>query len=247
MADKVKVLADLSTLTKMCRSKSDGATLVIEEKEINNKVADLKAEMEEEKSASAEENYDTSAEMADRNIEIISKKIIQNLRSDLKIKNSEMDKLKVEEEEKSNDLNNTKRTRKSYEKYIASMQDRIANSTDQEVISRYNTLISNTEEKIANVDKLLAGLEANYTDVQNRISSLSDEINTINDNINKKQEQLAEAQKNLESKDTYIDKTKADRTAKKVKELQEKIDKLTARLEEIHNDPKYLESKIKDI
>ena len=31
MADKVKVLADLSTLTKMCRSKSDGATLVIEE------------------------------------------------------------------------------------------------------------------------------------------------------------------------------------------------------------------------
>ena len=36
MADKVKVLADLSTLTKMCRSKSDGATLVIEEKEIGN-------------------------------------------------------------------------------------------------------------------------------------------------------------------------------------------------------------------
>jgi hypothetical protein len=73
MADKVKVLADLSTLTKMCRSKSDGATLVIEEREISSKIADLKAEIEEEKASSAEDNYDTSAEMADRNIEIISK------------------------------------------------------------------------------------------------------------------------------------------------------------------------------
>ena len=247
MADKVKVLADLSTLTKMCRSKSDGATLVIEEKEINNKIADLKAEIEEEKSTSAEDNYDTSAEMADRNIEIISKKIIQNLRSDLKIRNSEMDKLKVEEEEKSNDLNNTKRTRKSYEKYIASMQDRIANSTDQEVIERYNTLISNTEEKIKNVDRILSGLETSYAEVQCKINNISDDINIIETNINKKQDQLSEAQKNLESKDTYIDKTKADRTAKKVKELEEKVDKLTTRLEEIHNDPKYLEAKIKDI
>ena len=247
MADKVKVLADLSTLTKMCRSKSDGATLVIEEKEINNKIADLKAEIEEEKSTSAEDNYDTSAEMADRNIEIISKKIIQNLRSDLKIKNSEMDKLKVEEEEKSNDLNNTKRTRKSYEKYIASMQDRIANSTDQEVIERYNTLISNTEEKIQNVDRILSGLEASYAEVQSKINSVSDDISIIEINLSKKQDQLSEAQKNLESKDTYIDKTKADRTAKKVKELEEKVEKLTTRLEEIHNDPKYLEARIKDI
>ena len=247
MADKVKVLADLSTLTKMCRSKSDGATLVIEEREISSKIADLKAEIEEEKAASAEDNYDTSAEMADRNIEIISKKVIQNLKSDLKIKNAEMDKLKVEEEEKSNNLNNSKRTRKSYEKYIASMQDRIANSTDQEIINRYNGLITNTENKIKALDENLKGLEADYNDVQTRISTLSEEINKIEDKISKKQDLLQEAQKNLENKDTYIDKSKAERTAKKVAEIQEKIDKLTTRLEEIHEDPKYLEAKIKDI
>ena len=247
MADKVKVLADLSTLTKMCHSKSDGATLVIEEREISSKIADLKAEIDEEKASSAEDNYDTSAEMADRNIEIISKKVIQNLKSDLKVKNAEMDKLKVEEEEKSNNLNNTKRTRKSYEKYIASMQDRIANSTDQEVINRYNGLITNTENKITALDENLKSQEADYIDVQSRISTLSEEINKIEENIGKKQELLQEAQKNLENKDTYIDKSKAERTAKKVSELQEKIDKLTARLEEIHEDPKYLEAKIKDV
>ena len=73
MGDKIKILEDISTLAKMCRSKSDGASLKIEEEEINSKIADLQSEIADLKMSSEEENYDTSAEMADRNIEIISK------------------------------------------------------------------------------------------------------------------------------------------------------------------------------
>ena len=45
MGDKIKILEDISTLAKMCRSKSDGASLKIEEEEINSKIADLQSEI----------------------------------------------------------------------------------------------------------------------------------------------------------------------------------------------------------
>ena len=88
MGDKIKILEDISTLARMCRSKSDGASLKIEEDEINSKIADLQNEITDLKISSEEDNYDTSAEMADRNIEIISKKIIQNVKNECKVKDA---------------------------------------------------------------------------------------------------------------------------------------------------------------
>ena len=38
MNEKIKVFEDLDVLVKMCRSKSDGASLKIEEDEIKNKI-----------------------------------------------------------------------------------------------------------------------------------------------------------------------------------------------------------------
>lgn len=247
MGDKIKILEDISTLAKMCRSKSDGASLKIEEEEINSKIADLQSEIADLKMSSEEENYDTSAEMADRNIEIISKKIIQNVKNECKVRSSELSKLKVQEEDLSNNLNNLKRTRKSYEKYISSMQDRISTSTDNEVISRYSTLISTTEEKIKKLDETILQSTAEYNEVQNKIEKLSNEIANFERTIARKQEQLNEAQKNLENKEVYIDKTKKQKTDKKIKELEDRINKHQIRLEQIHEDPKYLEIKIRDI
>ena len=76
MNDRMQLLEDLDVLVRMCRSKNDGASLVIEEEEINQKISELTLEIDELKSSAEEENYDTSAEMADRNIEIITKKDI---------------------------------------------------------------------------------------------------------------------------------------------------------------------------
>ena len=247
MGDKIKILEDISTLARMCRSKSDGASLKIEEDEINSKIADLQNEITDLKISSEEDNYDTSAEMADRNIEIISKKIIQNVKNECKVKSNELSKLKIQEEDLSSNLYNLKRTRKSYENYIASMQDRISTSTDNEVISRYSSLITTTEEKVKKLDETIAQSTAEYSKVQNRIEKLSTDIAKFEKTIARKQEQLNEAQKNLENKDVYIDKTKKQKTDKKVKELEDRISKHQERLEQIHEDPKYLEIKIRDV
>lgn len=247
MGDKVKILEDLATLTKMCHAKSDGASLKIEEEEINLKIQDIKSEIEEVTTTSAEDNYDTSAEMADRNIEIITKKLIQTLKTDLKNKTNEMAKLKVTEEETSSNINTSKRTKKSYEKYISSMQDRITTSTDSDIITRYNSLIASTEVKIKKLNILLEKMNEEYNHIQEQINTLSKEIIKIKSTLEKKQEQLNEAQHNLENKDVYIDKAKAEKTNRRVTELKERIKKHEMRLEEIHKDPKYLEAKIKEV
>ena len=85
MDDKLKVFWNLDMLVKMCRSKSDGPSLRIEEEEILDKIETCRLEIEEIRIQSEEDIYDTSAEMADRNIEIITKKQLQTLKTTLDV------------------------------------------------------------------------------------------------------------------------------------------------------------------
>ena len=97
MDDKLKVFWNLDVLVKMSRSKSDGPSLRVEEEEIETKLKSYNQEIDDINSISEEEIYDTSAEMADRNIEIITKKQLQSLKNELKEKNKELANLKDEE------------------------------------------------------------------------------------------------------------------------------------------------------
>jgi len=247
MDDKLKVFWNLDVLVKMCRSKSDGPSLRIEEDELLEKIDACQLEIEEIKSISDDESYDTSAEMADRNIEIITKKQLQTLKATLKEKNKELNSLKEEEKNIYSSNSLLRDNKLSQEKYIVSMQERINEATDYEVIDRYNSLIAEATEKIASLVDDLEDQDFSYNRIQEDIIKLSDEIAELEDKIDKKKKILAETQANLENKSNYIDKTKKDKNDKKIAELEIKIQKLTKRLEEIRKDPKYLESKIKDV
>ena len=90
MDDKLKVFWNLDVLVKMSRSKSDGPSLRVEEEEIETKLKSYNQEIDDINSISEEEIYDTSAEMADRNIEIITKKQLQSLKNELKERQNHM-------------------------------------------------------------------------------------------------------------------------------------------------------------
>ena len=247
MDDKLKVFWNLDVVVKMCRSKSDGPSLRIEEDEIVDKIDAYKLEIEEIRTISEDESYDTSAEMADRNIEIITKKQLQTLKTTLKEKNKELNVLKEEEQNLYSSNSLLRDNKASQEKYIASMQERINEATDYEVIDRYNCLIAETTEKISALVDELEEKNDSYEKIQQAIVTLSDEILVIEEKIDKKKKLLAETQANLENKENYIDKTKKEKSDKKIAELEMKVQKSLNRLEEIRKDPKYIESKIKDI
>ena len=247
MNDRMQILEDLDVLVRMCRSKNDGASLVIEEEEIKQKISELELEIEELKTSADEENYDTAAEMADRNIEIITKKVINTIKIELKNKNNELLKLKEKEKEASDNLNSIKSNKKSHGTYISSMQERIASTTDEEIIDRYNSLISESETKVVELEEELKTITETYTELQTKIEQLAKEIEELNNRLASKQEQLLETQHNLESKETYIDQSKLERNNKKIEDINLRKEKLETRLIEISNDPKYLEVKIKKI
>lgn len=247
MGDKLKVFWNLDVLVKMCRSKSDGPSLRIEESEIEEKINSYTQEIEEVKILTEEDIYDTSAEMADRNIEIITKKQIQKLKNDLKEKNKELNNLKDQEANLYDQTSLLRDNKNSQEKYIVSMQERIGESTDSEIIDRYNSLIAETSEKVSSLKDELESQTSSYKELQDRISTLADEISTLEEQIDKKKRLLAETQANLENKENYIDKTKKEKNNKRIVDLESKIQKLSNRLEILRNDPKYIETKIKDI
>ena len=247
MNDRMQLLEDLDVLVRMCRSKNDGASLVIEEEEINQKISELTLEIDELKSSAEEENYDTSAEMADRNIEIITKKVINTIKIELKNKNLDLLKLKEKEKEESDAIASLKSNKKSHETYIASMQERISSTTDEEVINRYTGLITESEDKVNEIITELDNRTNTYSELQKNISDLALEIENLEKKLNAKQEQLLETQHNLESKETYIDQSKLERNNRKIEEINGRMEKLNSRLEEISSDPKYLEIKIKKV
>lgn len=247
MKDNTMILEDISTLTKICNSKSDGPTLKIEENEIKHKISEYEQEIQDIKTIDVEESYDTSAEMADRNIEIISKKIIQATTGEIKNKTVELDELKEKEKELSDALNSLKRTKLSYEKYISSLRERLTSSTVDEVTERYNNLISKTESKIVKQDERIAEADEKYQSLQSKINVLTSELAKLEEKLETKKNLLAEAQSNLQNKDVYVDKVKKEKSEKRIAELERKIEELNNRLEDIYKDPKYLELKIKEI
>lgn len=247
MNDKMQIFEDLDVLVRMCHAKNDGASLTIEEDEIKHKIKEYEEEIADIKASAVDDNYDSGAEMADRNVEIITKKLISSIKAELKIKNADMNGLKEQEKELSSTLSTLKASKESHEAYISSMKDRIASTSDDNIASRYNSLIRQTESKIASLTKELEEVTKSYNELQDSITTLSDNITSLEEKLSKKKEQLAETQYNLENKDTYIDQAKLEKNNRKINDLEVKKQKLDDRLEEIYNDPKYLEAKIKNV
>ncbi len=247
MDDKLSVFWNLDVLVKMCRSKSDGPSLRIEEVEILEKIKSYKQEIEDINIQNEEESYDTSAEMADRNIEIITKKQLQVLKTTLKENNKQLNEFKEKEESIYSLITLLKETKKAQEKYVTSMQDRVNETTDYEVVDRYNALIAETTEKLNQINDEIEEKQAEHTFIQESIIEYAEKIKIIEEKISKKKILLDETRSNLENKENYIDQTKKEKNNKRIKELEEKIEKLNKRLVEIKVDPKYLESKIKDV
>ena len=247
MDEKLKILWNLDVLVKMSRSKSDGPSLRVEENELIEKIENYEQEIDEISQISDDDIYDTSAEMADRNIEIITKKQLQQLKNRLKETNKELNRLKAEEGSLYEATSLLRENKASNEKYIQSMQERLSENTDREVLDRYNSLIAETAAKIELINVELKEGSENYENVQNLIIETTSKIEEIEENIDKKKKLLAETQNNLNTKDNYVDKTKKEKNIKKIEELNDKIVKLNNRITEIHKDPKYIESKIKDI
>lgn len=247
MDDKLKVFWNLDVLVKMSRSKSDGPSLRVEEEEIETKLKSYNQEIDDINSISEEEIYDTSAEMADRNIEIITKKQLQSLKNELKEKNKELANLKDEEKLLYDQTTLLRNNKDSQEKYLLSMQERISTTTDTEIVNHYNMLITETTENINKLNDELNSQSGNYDEIQQQIIDYTEAIKVLEEKIDKKKKILAETQASLENRDNYIDKVKKEKNNKRIAELESKKKALNIRLEEIKKDPKYLESKIKEI
>lgn len=244
--NKVKIFEYLDTLVKMSRSKGNGASLIIEEEEIAETIKEYDLEIEEINNSISLECYDASAEMADRNIEIITKKLIQQLKGKIKDLQKELDDLKKREEDYNAQLSILRKNKKSHEEYIESLKTRNENADNEKIADKYQKSIDTTSEKITKVSQELENKNLEYKMLQDRLEEAAKEINSLNENLKEKENLLAETQANLKNKDSYLDQSKVSKLKAKIEELEIKKKKLNARVEEIHENTQYLVAKIKE-
>lgn len=244
--NKVKIFEYLDTLVKMCRSKGNGASLIIEEEEIAEQIKEHDLEIDELKNSITNDCYDASAEMADRNIEIITKKLIQQLKSKIKGKTKELEDLKTRENDYSYHIQSIRNNKSGHESYVKSLKARLENSEDEEVSNKYTSSIKVTEEKIDKANHELENQNLEYKLLQTKIEEVATELAKLQDSLDSKEKLLLETQENLKDKNSYLDQSKVDKLNEKIEEVELKKKKLNDRVEEIHNNSQYLVSKIKD-
>lgn len=243
---KVKIFEYLDILVKMCRSKGNGASLKVEEEDIYKKIDEYDAEIEEINTYIQNDCYDASAEMADRNIEIITKKIIKQLKLKNKVKNRELDDLKAREKDYNSQIQILKKNKKSNDEYKKSLEKRADNCNDYEVKNKYEESINAVSVKLEKVSKELESKNLEYTILQTTIEEYANEIYKNNQNIETKEALLEETQNNLKNKDSYLDQTKVEKYKTKIEEIETKKRKLNNRLKEIKENTQYLVTKIKE-
>lgn len=244
--NKVKIFEYLDILVKMCRSKGNGASLRVEEEDIYKKINEYDSEIEELNTYIQNDCYDASAEMADRNIEIITKKIIKQLRLKNKLKNRELDDLKARENDYNSQIQILKKNKKSNDEYRKSLEKRADNCTDYEVKNKYEESINAVSVKLEKVSKELESKNLEYTILQTTIEEYANEIRKTEQNIATKEALLEETQNNLKNKESYLDQTKIEKYQIKIDELEIKKKKLNNRLKEIKENTQYLLTKIKE-
>lgn len=243
---KVKIFECLDTLVKMSRSKGNGASLIIEEDEIEKTIKEYNIEIEELNNSISLECYDASAEMADRNIEIITKKLIQQLRGKIKNLEKELSDIKNRESDYNSQITILRKNKFSHEEYVESLRLRYENADIEEIKDKYLTSISTTEDKIRNVTKELKSKDLEYKILQERLEEIANDLNKLNNNLKEKENLLSETQLNLKNKDSYLDQTKVNKIKTKIEEIESKKRKLNERIKEIHENTQYLLTKIKD-
>lgn len=184
--------------------------------------------------------------MADRNIEIITKKIIQQLKSKIKDKTKELKDLKIRENDYSSHIQSIKNNKSGNEYYIKSLKARLENAEDEDVSNKYQSSIKVIEEKIEKANHELENQYLEYKLLQTKIEDVSQELSKLQDNLDTKEKLLLETQENLKDKKSYLDQSKVDKINEKIEEVELKKKKLNDRVEEIHNNSQYLAAKIKD-
>ena len=247
MDDKTLFFQDISTLVKMCNVKSEGSFLKFEYDELFSKYNDIEEEIDDIKKSISEDCYDTSAEMADRNIEIILKKIINNLNILIREKKESLEAFTKKSDDLKEEIVLLEEKIASEQNYLSKMQK------FSSVSSKVEILDSNLSDNVYAINKDLIVLEKelkekkkSFLSIQVSIRELSDDLNALALDLKNKKGQLIESRNNLKNKEAYIDFDKRSRNRKKIANLTSQKEEISNKMSMIVNNPAYIEYQIKE-
>ena len=247
MDDKTLFFQDISTLVKMCNVKSEGSFLKFEYDELFSKYNDIEAEIDDIKKSISEECYDTSAEMADRNIEIILKKIINNLNISIREKRESLENFTKKSDELKEEIALLEEKIFSEQNYLSKMQKFSSVGGKIEILdSSFSDNVYAINKDLISLEKELKEKKKSFLSIQVSIRELSDDLNSLAVSLKNKKGQLIESRNNLKNKEAYIDFDKRSRNRKKIASLTAQKEELSDKMSKIVNNPAYIEYQIKE-
>jgi len=238
----------IDTLVKMAGSSSNYETLSSELDEIKKLISKKEIELQDLKESMGDDKYfDASGEVVDRNIEISLTKKIRRLNKIAEEIKEEMHSA-TDEEAKSHDyIKKLKKELDSSSKYIEVIEERIGNTSSNEIKENYQELLTIERNNYSIIEVKLSEKIAEYEKVQKQIECLATALNELEDTIKQEKEKLAETKANLANPKTYLDENLRKSDEEKLTKLIEEIDELDKKRLSILTDPALIANDVKEL
>jgi len=238
----------IDTLVKMAGSSSSYETLSTELDEIKKTISKKENELQDLKESMVDDKYfDASGEVVDRNIEISLTKKIKRFNKMVEETKEEMAFASGEENRLHADIKCLKSELDSSSNYIDVIEERISNTTSEEVKENYRELLTIERNNYATIELKLSAAEQEYEKIEKQLECLSKALEELNDTINKEKEKLAETKANLANPKTYMDEALKKSDEEKLTKLVEEIDELDKKRLNILTDPALIANDVKEL
>ena len=250
--EKAKILERIAHFVAMSGSTSVIETLQSELVVINRDLELNKAKLKVFSAPSVEGKYfDSVAHVLDTTCELGFQTDIINSEAELAEEVAKKEAIMKEEETLHTQIEQKRENLNNSHVYVESIKVRIKSLTESDPnnksVSKYQAAVVKEEERQENLKKELEELEKRYKSVQDKLLKVTTKITELEEKLEKINVDLALLRKKLSSKKNYENHEEKEQDAKDKKKLQEKIEVLEARKEEILKDPVWLANEIEEL
>lgn len=244
------LILKIDTLIEMSKSSSNIDTLKAELLEINEEIENKKRDLEDQKALMQEEKYiKASDRIIDENIKVSLELKIRKLESSLKELVKELNAVVKSEDEVHTRFEKLQDKITKLNSLIETLKEKLnsLSDSDTETKTYYQSLISENEKKRNKTDVELKMTEEEYRKATEKLTTLTKSVEDQKNKLNAEKEKLNDTEANLASNTSYIDTDLKTADERRVKELEEKLDALETRKDEIQTDAVMIGNEAKEL
>lgn len=238
-----ETIARIEELRKICDPHEKEANLVLEVKQISDKILKIQKQLSELRNISDTFYYDEIQEARDTTSKAEIQRQKRELEKEISILEKELVELKDQEEKKFKRLKDLQQNKKENIDEVSNIKSYLETLDSPSAKENAENILKELEKKVEEDTDIFKIQAAEFKELQERIEQKVTLINELKEKIENLEKQFNQLTNDLSSGDKYINYPKKQEDLNRIEALEKELQSLQARQSEIVDDPIMLLSK----